>query len=260
MAKLLKLWYVVAVLKTAEAFSSFAMSSVFARCHLLPALTPEPSEEKILVVRYAKPERDAGDESRGEDDDWRTFRAKLVMSEGGTPTPASSQSSNDVENSADSSVDDADLDGFGALFSENFTPSSPTTAPSSIIPGFTPLEPSQWAYYSGKVIEQGSVILGGVEQDFGFGLRQQYFHKAVILVLDHDESTFTKGIILNRPSGRVLEDDVNEGLQWKVWFGGDVQGLDSLLPEIVCLHSLRSNEAREASVSVMKDIQVSSDT
>ena len=77
--------------------------------------------------------------------------------------------------------------------------------------------------YTGKVIEQGAVILGGVEQDFGFGLRQQYFHKSVILVLDHDENTFTKGIILNRPSDRMLEDDVNTGLEWRVWFGGDVQ-------------------------------------
>jgi hypothetical protein len=54
----------------------------------------------------------------------------------------------------------------------------------------------------------------------------------------------------------MMDDDENEGLKWRVWFGGDVQGLDSLLPDIVCLHSLRSKEARDASVSVMKDIQV----
>ena len=53
-----------------------------------------------------------------------------------------------------------------------------------------------------------------------------------------------------------MDDDENEGLKWRVWFGGDVQGLDSLLPDIVCLHSLRNQEARDASVSVMKDIQV----
>jgi putative transcriptional regulator len=117
--------------------------------------------------------------------------------------------------------------------------------------------PSQWAYDSGKVIEQGAVILGGVEQDFGFGLRQQYFHKAVILVLDHDEKKFTKGIILNRPSEKVIADDVNEGVEWRVWFGGDVQGLDSILPDIVCLHSLKDEEAKEVSETVMKDIQVS---
>ena len=40
-----------------------------------------------------------------------------------------------------------------------------------------------------------------------------------------------------------------------VWFGGDVQGLDSILPDIVCLHSLKHPDAKEASKRVMKDIQ-----
>ena len=159
-------------------------------------------------------------------------------------------------------MDDSDLDGIGAIFSDGTSTAGKTSSEddarsrSKRMAGFTPLDPSQWAYDSGKVIEKGAVILGGVEQDFGFGLRQQYFHKAVILVLDHDENTFTKGIILNRPSDRMMEDDVNKGLKWRVWFGGDVQGLDSFSPDIVCLHSLKSKEAREASVSVMKDIQV----
>jgi len=119
----------------------------------------------------------------------------------------------------------------------------------------TPLDPSQWAYDSGKVIEQGAVILGGVEQDFGFGLRQQYFHKTAILVVEHQESTFTKAIILNRPTDIMLEDDINPGTKWKVWFGGDVQGLDSVAPSIICLHSLKEKRVVEASVPVMKDIQ-----
>ena len=33
--------------------------------------------------------------------------------------------------------------------------------------------------YESPLIEQGSVILGGTMQDFGFALRQQYFHKCV---------------------------------------------------------------------------------
>jgi hypothetical protein len=136
--------------------------------------------------------------------------------------------------------DDGDLDGIGAAFA-----------------AMTPLDPSQWAYESGNLIEKGAVILGGVEQEYGFGLRQQYFHKAAILVLDHEESTFTKGIILNRPSDLTLDDDWNEGVKWRVWFGGDVQGLHSNMPEIVCLHSLKDKAAIEASVPVMKDIQVS---
>lgn len=47
-----------------------------------------------------------------------------------------------------------------------------------------------------------------------------------MLVLDHDPSKFTRGIILNRPSSKVLVDEDEKGniVQWKVWFGGDVQG------------------------------------
>ena len=219
-----------------------------------------PCDTKLMA-------KDNESSSNDEDDeDWRAFRAKLVMSE--------STSSEDAakEGAVENAQEDDDLDGFGALFSE------------TSVSGFTKLDPSQyqWAYDSGKVIEKGAVILGGVEQNFGFGLRQQYFHKSVILVLDHDEHTFTKGIILNRPSDRMMEDDINDGLKWRVWFGGDVsrelsfvvflfimmyrnlhsllpplqvQGLDSLMPEIVCLHSLKSDEAKEASNSVMKDIQ-----
>ena len=142
------------------------------------------------------------------EEDWRDFRAKLVMGESSSPitTTTATDSSSSDNNII---IDDSDLDGIGALFS------TAESATSSTQSGFTPLDPSQWAYDSGKVIEQGAVILGGVEQDFGFGLRQQYFHKAVILVLEHDESTFTKGIILNRPSDRMMEDDVNEGLEWR---------------------------------------------
>ena len=96
--------------------------------------------------------------------------------------------------------------------------------------------------FATPLIEQGSVILGGTEQEFGFALRQQYFHKSVMLLLQHDEQ-FTKGIILNRPSALELDG-------WRVWFGGDVaeggffKGEAVGEKEIVCLHSLESEEAR----------------
>mmetsp|Transcript_16380 Transcript_16380/g.29579 ORF Transcript_16380/g.29579 Transcript_16380/m.29579 type:complete len:682 (+) Transcript_16380:160-2205(+) len=227
------------------------------RRHNLLSTPPSPTQSSH---RYAKSKNDDEEEITNPDDDndeegedWRAFRAKLVMSESPSSSSSSSSSSPQsitagIDNSDNNIIaDDSDLDGIGSLFSDD----SLSTTES----GFTPLDPSQWAYDSGKVIETGAVILGGVEQDFGFGLRQQYFHKAVILVLDHDANTFTKGIILNRPSDRMMDDDVNEGLKWRVWYGGDVQGLDSLLPDIVCLHSLRGKEARECSVTVMKDIQ-----
>ena len=68
--------------------------------------------------------------------------------------------------------------------------------------------------YESPLIEQGTVLLGGTKQAFGFGLRQQFFHKCVLLLLQHDEG-FTKGIILNRPSALTLDG-------WRLWFGGDV--------------------------------------
>lgn len=175
------------------------------------------------------------------DDDWRAFRAKLVMGEKATETKDSG--STKVE---------GDLDGIGSLFGENFALESNSTVTTTT--DFTPLDPSQWAYDTGDVIEQGMVILGGVEQTFGFGLRQQYFHKAAILVLDHG-NTFTKGIILNRPTDLVLEDDVNDGKKWRVWFGGDVEGLNARHPDITCIHSLKSEMAIKASIPIMKDIQ-----
>ena len=174
--------------------------------------------------------------------DWRAFRAKLVMQKTVDDEPM---------------VQDGDVDGIGAMFASTTpkVPKTATTAKQTILQGMTPLDPSQWAYDSGTVIEQGAIILGGVEQEFGFGLRQQYFHKAAILVLDYDEKSFTKGIILNRPTDLTLEDDINQGIKWRVWFGGDVQGLNTKYPDIVCLHSLNSNQAMKASVTVMNDIQ-----
>jgi len=170
----------------------------------------ESSSRWGILPRQSSNDDNADDDNDNEDDeDWRTFRAKLVMSEGGSSSISNNPSSIDnggaSTTAAGAVVDGEDLDGFGALFSSSSTSAG----------GFTPLSPSQWAYDSGKIIEKGAVILGGVEQDFGFGLRQQYFHKSVILVLDHDDK-FTKGIILNRPSDRLLDDDLNSGLQWRV--------------------------------------------
>jgi hypothetical protein len=216
---------------------------------------------------------DDEDEVMLQDEDWRAFRAKLVISEQKSKKDESSPSASTAAPSLGSDtrssfipktrssnnviIDEGDLDGIGSLFQDDFSEerSEVTTGNSDdSIAGMTPLDPSQWAYDSGDVIEQGAVILGGVEQEFGFGLRQQYFHKAAILVLDHTD-TFTKGIILNRPTDLTLEDDLNPKVQWRVWFGGDVEGLHASHPDIVCLHSLKSEKATRASIPVMKDIQ-----
>eukprot|EP00613_Pedinella_sp_CCMP2098_P072662 CAMPEP_0171910280 /NCGR_PEP_ID=MMETSP0993-20121228/9274_1 /TAXON_ID=483369 /ORGANISM="non described non described, Strain CCMP2098" /LENGTH=357 /DNA_ID=CAMNT_0012543413 /DNA_START=51 /DNA_END=1120 /DNA_ORIENTATION=- len=102
-----------------------------------------------------------------------------------------------------------------------------------------------WAYET-TLVEKGSVILGGTQSSYGFDLHQQYFHKSVILVLEHNEE-FTKGVIINRPSPlRVATPEMSSGSTdcWEVWFGGDVQGLtegNPMLRETNCLHCLPEN-------------------
>mmetsp|Transcript_8976 Transcript_8976/g.19393 ORF Transcript_8976/g.19393 Transcript_8976/m.19393 type:complete len:699 (-) Transcript_8976:1267-3363(-) len=227
---------------------------------------------KQVLCRRAK-DNDDDDDIEFDDEDWRAFRAKLVMGEkntdGDDPTTSDARTSTSIENSSNSSSgnisdgtrkvdpisDYGDLDGIGSIFQDEFVGDSQCESKQETkMDGLTPLDPSQWAYDSGDVIEQGAVILGGIEQEFGFGLRQQYFHKTVILVLDHSP-TFTKGIILNRPTDLMLEDDINPGLKWRVWFGGDVEGLQARHPDIICLHSLKDDRATKTSIPVMKDIR-----
>ena len=67
--------------------------------------------------------------------------------------------------------------------------------------------------------------------------------------------------------GTPLEDSSSEN-KWKVWFGGDVQGIYSEEPEIHCLHALKLGNKNGASVDdddddmdiseeIIKGIQVS---
>jgi putative AlgH/UPF0301 family transcriptional regulator len=239
-----------------ESIQAFVPSHAFLKSSSCGSSTSGfPHGSEILVALAAKDGRlddEADEESLAlRDDDWRAFRAKLVMGEKTSATAKDTDSEG-------ASLLEGDLDGIGSLFNEDFpetrTNTSISTAATRGSYTFTPLDSSQWAYEAGDVIEQGAVILGGVEQEFGFGLRQQYFHKVAILVLDHGP-TFTKGIILNRPTDLMLEDDLNPGKQWRVWFGGDVEGLNANHPDITCLHSLSSAAAAKASVSVIDKIQ-----
>ena len=113
--------------------------------------------------------------------------------------------------------------------------------------------------YESPLIEQGSILLGGTEQSFGFALRQQFFHKSVMLLLQHDDR-FTKGIILNRPSALELDG-------WRLWCGhgqvgegGIFLGADAAMGEleINCLHSLEGELAKELSTTVIKGVSYTS--
>ena len=113
--------------------------------------------------------------------------------------------------------------------------------------------------YESPLIEQGTILLGGTQQEFGFALRQQFFHKCVLLLLQHDDQ-FTKGIILNRPSALTLDG-------WRVWCGhgqvadgGMFVGADAARGEleINALHSLDGSMADELSTRVIKGVSYTS--
>jgi len=110
--------------------------------------------------------------------------------------------------------------------------------------------------YESPLIEQGTILLGGTKQEFGFALRQQFFHKCVLLLLEHGPF-FTKGIILNRPTALELDG-------WRVWCGhGQVAeggmflgSRDDVMGEleINALHSLDDPMATRLSTPVIKGV------
>lgn len=132
----------------------------------------------------------------------------------------------------------------------------------------------QSTYDAGSLIETGSLVLSKVEDTLGcHDLRQPYLHKAVILLLDHDPTDFTQGIVLNRPTDLVLNDDdiLYDGQSvvvdntttttttreskkkavekvvnsWPMNFGGDLAGLfdDERQAMIVCLYRRQCSDA-----------------
>ena len=144
---------------------------------------------------------DDDEEISVEDDDWRAFRAKLVMgektaNEGDSLSSSTRTSSADDKSDSTSSVantggqvdeniilDEGDLDGIGSIFRDDFTDSAETESENEVAKSeLTPLDPSQWAYDSGDVIEQGAVILGGIEQEVSVVFDQEHSHAEMVNV------------------------------------------------------------------------------
>mmetsp|Transcript_50805 Transcript_50805/g.99331 ORF Transcript_50805/g.99331 Transcript_50805/m.99331 type:complete len:575 (-) Transcript_50805:137-1861(-) len=135
---------------------------------------------------------------------------------------------------------------------------------------------SSYCYDAGFLIEKGSIVLSRVESKLGcHDLRQPYFHKCAVLVLDHDDSGFTRGIVLNRPTNLYIPDvDIidmcsveeikwgeNENRitnrTWRMHFGGDISGLFDEEPQIVCLHSIKTELGRKFSDTVLRSMYIS---
>ena len=127
-------------------------------------------------------------------------------------------------------------------------------------------------------LSEGCLVVSRVESSLGcHDLRQPYFHKAVVLILDHDVNDFTQGVLLNRASDLTLRDDdiiINDSddddddneedfviesttsptttssstsSSWKIHFGGDIGGWFEDDPNFVCLHTMSSDIAMSVS-------------
>eukprot|EP00930_Biecheleria_cincta_P014314 TRINITY_DN12371_c0_g1_i2.p1 TRINITY_DN12371_c0_g1~~TRINITY_DN12371_c0_g1_i2.p1 ORF type:complete len:346 (-),score=36.45 TRINITY_DN12371_c0_g1_i2:32-1069(-) len=134
-----------------------------------------------------------------------------------------------------------------------------------------------WAYQT-DLLEEGSLLVS-VPGDY-WAIRRQYFCKAVFFVIKHTPE-FTAAVVLNRPTGLTTR-DISErvdradfekritndilGLvgmganaeEWKVWFGGDGEGLESwgegVSPKYICLHTL--SRFSECSRQVIRGIYI----
>ena len=93
------------------------------------------------------------------------------------------------------------------------------------------------------LIEQGAVLLDATPRWTATRhWQQQYFHKSVMVVLEHEtgEDGFTLGMMLNRPSALRLDG-------WRLWYGGPVgeaglfhtkdDGIHAEPRKIICLHT-----------------------
>ncbi|CAK0834713.1 unnamed protein product, partial [Prorocentrum cordatum] len=95
--------------------------------------------------------------------------------------------------------------------------------------------------HEASLIEQGSLLLASAGA--AFELDQQYFHKAVVLLVQHGDDGDV-GLVLNRPTAFTAD---SLGLTcgagapgWNVWFGGPSQGAgcEARHQRLFCLHTL----------------------
>ena len=127
--------------------------------------------------------------------DWRDFRARLVSMESGVDSSADE----------DAAVEEASGPNLELLRDQN--------------PALAAEKP--WAHVIGAP-ERGCLL---VARGDNFTQGQQYFHQAVILMLEHDEKG-SMGVILNRPTqysmGYVSGDESGPFSENALYFGGDV--------------------------------------
>jgi putative transcriptional regulator len=183
-------------------------------------------------------------------DDWRDVRAKLVI-----------QYRNREEEGAKDAVMDSISTENGMKNLTTTTKQKKGTTLSSTTESTISRSNYCWAYDSRDVIETGSLIVSHPSQDFTCsGLRQQYFYKCVVLVVEHS-SQCTKGIILNRPTDQTMKDCQQKEELWKLSFGGDVEGIGSGKEEssLACLYRRNDDSSQVPKgmmINILKDISI----
>ena len=230
----------------------------------IPTL-PSPSSSSYIQAKYWKnsrhlflsnirKEEDGNIPEESDDEkknmDWRDVRAKLVMR---------------YRNKEEEEEKDV---GLGSISTENEMKNLTTTTKQkkgTILTSTTQSIISRsnycWAYDSRDVIETGSLIVSHPSQDFTCtGLRQQYFYKCVVLVVEHS-SQCTKGIIINRPTDQTMKDCQQKEELWKLSFGGDVEGIGSGREEssLACLYRRNGDSSQVPKgmmINILKDISI----
>lgn len=203
--------------------------------------------------------------STSADEDWRAFRARLVMM------------MNDTTLSTSTFLDD---------HKHTFMPP----------PGLS----YSWVYDAGLLIEKGSIVLSRIEDVACPDLEQPYLGKCVVLIVEHNPDETTQGIILNRPSDlrldsqgnirfcshRKQEDEtyftvhldefedevarIRKREEWRMFFGGEIGTLqdgydmedngnhEDKETTIVCLHNISSPTAQQVSDEILTGVYMTS--
>jgi len=113
-----------------------------------------------------------------------------------------------------------------------------------------------WAYDSKGGIEVGSLIVSHPSQDSACGgLRQQHFHKSIVLVISYSQEG-AKGVILNRPTNQIMNGKQQN--EWKCYFGGNTQGIGSEDESLGCLYRLNelSQVENDMTLTILKHIAI----
>lgn len=192
-----------------------------------------PTSSHLFLSNRKSNEHNIPGDDNNKEMDWRDVRAKLVIQ----------YSQAEKEDATTGSM--------------NMCSNSTAVSTNKSMPAITTTTNHRWAYDSGDVIEIGSLIVSHPSQDSACGgLRQQHFHKCIVLVIDHSQETGTKGIILNRPTNQNRNDEHQN--DWKFWFGGDTQGIGSEDESLGCLYRLgdSSQVPKGVTETILKDIVI----